>query len=224
MFVARPFLRSQASTPLAPQHFLSIPYYSVKGDWDSILTLNNSVSSPLAASIILYSLDGNALQLPNVSLLANDVATVRLSELVAQSGDGRGQFQEGSIELRFNHDDGMALASQLTVLDSNHGLSFDIEPPMGFKSSTLESLWWSLDDKTSGQIMLSNTTAEKLDAHLNIEWRGIVMPTPALSLSVHQTIVLDIEKLLKDLGVKAKGIERGGISIMHSGSPSALLA
>ncbi len=84
---------------------------------------------------------------------------------------------------------------------------------MGFKSSTLETLWWSPDDKTSGQIMLSNTTAEKLDAHLNIEWRGIVMPTPALSLSAHQTMVLDIEKLLKGLGVKAKGIgERWSIN------------
>ncbi len=87
----------------------------------SILTLNNSVSSPLVASLTLYSLDGDALQLPDVSLFANDTVTVRLSELVAQSGDSKGRFQEGkrASSCRFNHDNGIRPSPpQLTVLDS----------------------------------------------------------------------------------------------------------
>ena len=72
--------------------------------------------------------------------------------------------------------------------------------------------------------MLSNTTAERLDVRLDIEWRSVVIPTPAISLSARQTMVLDIEKLFKGLGVKAKGIESGGLSISHSGAPGALIA
>ncbi len=118
----------------------------------------------------------------------------------------------------------MALAPQLTVSDRNHGLSFDMEPPMGFKSSNLEGLWWSVDDKTQGQVALSNTTSENLNVQLGVEWQGVVIPASPISLSAHQTLVLEIEKLLKDLNISARGIERGGLSITHNGAPGALIA
>lgn len=223
-FTARNGFRAKAARPQTPLHILSIPYYSIKGDWDSVLTLNNSAHEPLTAPLTLYSLDGRPLQLSDVSLREHESIRLRLSELVAQSTASRGQFQEGSIELRFNNNDGMALAPQLTVWDRNHGLSFDMEPPMGFKSSNLEGLWWSLDDKTNGQVALSNTTSESLDVQVNVEWRGVVIPASPIPLAAHQTMVLEIEKLLKDLNISARGIERGGLSITHSGAPGALIA
>lgn len=37
-------------------------------------------------------------------------------------------------------------------------------------------------------------------------------------------MVISIEKLLKDLGIASKGIERGGLSIKYNGAPGALIA
>jgi hypothetical protein len=207
-----------------PLHIASIPYYSIKGDWDSVLTLNNSAHGPLTASITLYALDGTPLPLPDVELQAHGLAGLRLSESIRSSSVAIERFAEGSIELRFNSQDGMALAPQLTVADRNQGLSFDSEPAMGLKSSTLEGLWWSEDEKTSGQVALSNTTADNLNVQVGIEWHSIVIPSSPISLVKHQTVVLDIAQLLRDLHIASKRIEKGGLTISHNGAPGALIA
>src|SRR3989442_9836122 len=63
-----PLVRARQSSTTAGPHVLSMPYYSAKGDWDSVLTLNNATHNSLTASLTLYSLDGTALPLPDVSL------------------------------------------------------------------------------------------------------------------------------------------------------------
>jgi len=210
------------AVPQAGPHVLHFPYYSTKGDWESVLTLNNGTHGPLMASVTIYSLDGTALFLPDVFLQADTHAALRLSALIAHV-ETRGLFQEGSIEVRFSGAP-MDLGAQLTVSDVKHGLSFDMERPMMLTSSTLEGLWWSLDTKTSGQVMLSNTTSQNLNVQENVDWRGRPIPAHAISLSAHQTIVLDLEDLLKELDIKANGIESGGLSIVHNGPPGALIA
>lgn len=217
-----PLVRAGRSSTTPSLHVLSMPYYSTKGDWDSVLTLNNATHNSLTASLTLYSLDGAALPLPDVSLGSDFHIALRLSDLIAKAQSGS-RFQEGSIELRFNGNM-MDLGAQLTVSDAKHGLSFDMEPPMAFKSSTLEGLWWSADIKTRGQVMLSNTTSTDLNLLMNTEWHGSVIPAQPISLSAHQTVVLEIEDLLKNIDIKAKGIERGGLSITHNGAPGALIA
>jgi len=208
--------------PQSGPHVLHFPYYSTKGDWDSVLTLNNGTHSPLTASLTIYSLDGTALFLPDVLLQADTHATLRLSALIAHV-ETRGSFQEGSVEVRFSGAP-MDLGARLTVSDVKHGLSFDMERPMMLTSSTLEGLWWSLDTKTSGQVMLSNTTSQNLNVKENVEWRGRSIPAHAISLSAHQTVVLNLEDLLEELDIKANGIESGGLSIAHNGPPGALIA
>jgi hypothetical protein len=157
LFGIRHNFRTQAAGQTAPEHLAAIAYYSVKGDWDSILTLNNSANEAVNAAIVLYSLEGKSQKLPGVTINSHNNTSVRLSDLLAKSSD-KEQFQEGSLEVHFNSTNAMAIAPQLTVTDAKHGLSFDMESPMHFKSARLESLWWSLDEKTDGQIMLSNTT------------------------------------------------------------------
>ena len=204
------------------QHVLWMPYYSIKGDWNSTLTLNNATHDALPVSVVLYSLEGLARPLSNVTLPANLSTTLRLDDLLGRS-EKMGLFQEGSIELRFVGEP-MDLGPQLTVSDLKHGLSFDMEPLMGLKSSSLEALWWSLDDKTDGRVMLSNTTAQNLAVQMNIDWHGRLIPAKPLSLAAHQTMVLGIADLLKQLDIKVSGIESGGISITHNGAPGALIA
>ncbi|MEK6320393.1 MAG: hypothetical protein AABN33_01790 [Acidobacteriota bacterium] len=223
VFIARPRPVARAAAQAGPVHVLSFPYYSIKGGWDSSLTLNNSSVTELLATVTLYSLDGEALRLPGVYLKPNSNIAVSLSELISPS-PRRGQFQEGSIDVRFNSNDSMAIAPQLTVSDSQHGLSFDMEPPMMLMSSTLEGLWWSPDKKTSGQVMISNTTNQNLEVLVNVQWRGAVIPAPLVSLSAHQTTVLEIEKLLKSIRIEVQDIERGGLSLTHNSSPGALCA
>lgn len=184
-FVSQKLFRGQAAKPSGITHSFSIPYYSNKGGWDSVLTLNNTEHEKLAASVKLYSLDGEPMALPDIYIGANEGIPLRLGDLISQSGN-KEAFQDGSIEVNFQHSNPMALGAQLTAIDANHGLSFDVSPPMGLKSSTLESLWWSLDEKTTGQVMLSNTTNENLNAQLNVEWRGLALPAPEITFSAHQ--------------------------------------
>jgi hypothetical protein len=214
---------TRAATGGGPEHVLSFAYYSIKDDWDSTLTLNNSSVTELVTTVTVYSLDGRALTLPSLSVKPNSNIAVSLREFLNRIQQN-GQFQEGSLDVRFNSDDSMAIAPQLTVSDAEHGMSFDMEPPMMPMSSTLEGLWWSLDDTTSGQIMLSNTTETALKSLVNVEWSGAVVKGPEVSLSAHQTAVLDIKEMLSDLQIEAQGIEQGGLSITHNGMPGALIA
>src|SRR2546425_7500811 len=84
------------AVPQAGPHVLSIPYYSAKGDWDSILTLNNATHGHLTASITIYSLEGTPLPLPDVFLQPDVHVALRISDLIANV-ESRGRFQEGSI-------------------------------------------------------------------------------------------------------------------------------
>ena len=223
-FIGRSAPALNVVTPQGALHILSIPYYSIKDDWASVLTLNNSAHESLTASVTLYSLSGKALPLPDVSLREHQNVRIQLRDLITLLPTGREQFQEGSIELRFNNNDGMALAPQLTVSDSRHGLSFDMEPPMGLKSSDLEGLWWSPDDKTDGLVALSNTTPGDLTVKLGVEWQSVLIPAPSFSLASHQTVVIEIRHLLASLNISSKGIDKGGLSVSHNGAPGALIA
>src|ERR1044072_6668428 len=214
---------AQAAQSALPEHVAPIAYYSLKDDWDSTLTLNNAASEPVNTAVVLYSINGKAWQMPEILIQAHDSTTIRLREF-ANSSNEPNEFQEGSLEVHFNSLDGMAIAPQLTVSASARQLSFDLEPPMHFKSSRLEGLWWSFDKTSSGQVMLCNTTGQNLDASVNMEWEGSVIPALSTSLAAHQTRVLKVEELLQNLQIDAKGIGSGGLSITHSGAPGALIA
>ncbi len=222
-FAARQNFHARAARPSAPEHIASIAYYSTKGDCDPTLTLNNSVNETVNATVVLYSLEGKTWRLPELPVQLHSATEVRLREFIELSPD-KELFQEGSLEVHFNHTDGMDIAVQLTVADAKHGMSYDMESPMGFKSSTLEGLWWSPDEKTSGQVMICNTTNQEVEAKLEVEWKKSVVQGVARKMLAHQTLVLDVEKLLKESGVESKGIESGGLSITHSGAPGALIA
>lgn len=87
---------ASSHSQVTPTHFSSIPYYSVKGGWESTLTLNNAVPDPMTVSIVCYGLDGSALPLPNQHLGPLQNVSLRLNDLLAQTGQGNG-FREGSF-------------------------------------------------------------------------------------------------------------------------------
>src|SRR5262249_32923290 len=130
-------------------HTMALPYYSTQGSWEATLVLNNPTDSPLTAAITLYALDGQGLRLPDQTIPSKQHRALRLGDLISQAG-GNAHFKEGSVEVKFTGPMN-GLGAQLTVADLHKGYSFDMEPPIGLKSSRLEGVWWSIDDKTSGQ-------------------------------------------------------------------------
>lgn len=220
---------AQPNGVLSNLHSAYLPFYSTKGDWDSKLTLNNSLPQPLTASVTLYGLDGSQLSLSDVTLQPSQTVVMRLSDQL-KPGVENERFQEGSLQVLFN---GVvrALGPQLTVFNLKDALSFDEEPAGDFKSSVLEGLWWSLpepivsnDENTKARVMLANTTEQNLNVLIKVEWRGGVIPAPQVSMAPHQATVLEIKELLNELGIVANGIESGGLSISHNGPPGALIA
>ncbi|HWQ36024.1 MAG TPA: hypothetical protein VNQ79_24490 [Blastocatellia bacterium] len=175
-------------------HTLSFPYYTTQANWESMLTLNNAAREVLQVSIKLYSLDGAPLPLQDQTLGPLDHLSLRLGDLIKS-----GKFKEGSLEVSFRHNNGMALGPQLTIANSQAGISFDMEPVMGPRSSKLEALWWSSDEKMHGQFMLSNTKEQPLDIKVSFDRQGAQTPAHSITLLSHQTVVLDIDKIVKEL-------------------------
>jgi len=201
---------------------MAFPYYTTQDNWEATLTLNNPTPNPLQAFITLYSLDGQPLVLPAQTVPAKKYLRLPLSNLISQARVN-GHFKEGSLTVGFIGPMN-GIGAQLTVADLRNGYSFDMEPPMGFKSSRLEGVWWSQNDKTSGQVMLCNTTTQPLNVELNVDWQASALTAPAISLAAHQTTVVYLDKLLKDVHVNNEGIGQGGLSITHNGPAGALIA
>lgn len=100
------------------------------------MTLTCAWPEPLTASLKVFSLEGTALPLSDFHLDPYQTMPLRLSDLITRVRE-QGQFQEGSIELRYNGP-AFGMGAQLTVADVQHSLSFDMEPaPPGFNSSVL---------------------------------------------------------------------------------------
>lgn len=216
---------TKASSPsqIAPTHVVSLPYYSVKGGWESTLTLNNAVSDPLTVSIVCYGLDGSALTLPAQDLPPFQNVSLKLNDLLAQAGQAN-NFREGSLELSFPHENGMALGPQLTVTNLAEHWSTDMEPAMGRQSRRLEGLWWSSGKQTDARLVLSNSLNEPLTVQMNLDYQNKRLPYPAVQLSSHQTILLDVNEILRTLGIKAISIDKGGLSLSYDGPVGALNA
>jgi len=204
-------------------HTLVLPYYSTKADWESTLTLNNAVDAPLNVSITLYSMDGTPLSLPDQSLRPLQNVSVSLREALSALRAAQ-KFREGSVELSFQNDNGMALGPQLTVAELSRGFSFDMEPAMGLKSNKFEGLWWSLDKETDARVALSNTQGQPLTVHTNVDYRGKQLPYPTIQLSPHETVLLNVDNVRRTLNLQGAGIDKGGLSFTYDGPVGALSA
>ncbi|HEV2852020.1 MAG TPA: hypothetical protein VHC97_04375 [Thermoanaerobaculia bacterium] len=201
-------------------HEHHLAYYSVAAGWHSELSLNNADPRPLTVGVTLFNRKGKALALPDVELPATTSVELSLNDLVPR---GRG-FAEGSVELRFQSANPMALGSQLTVADPERHLALDMEPLMRLRSSRLEGLWWSLDSSTDARFFLTNTTGEPLSVRPQVQWQGRLSDLSPVELGPHQLTVLDVRTLLGTLGLPARAIAQGGLSLQHDGAPGALIA
>lgn len=188
----------------------------------SSLVLNNALNRPMSARVALYNNHGQALVVPEINLASNVNRYFNVADWLSTADIE--DFSEGSLEVFF-HGPSMGIGAQLVVADQDHGLSFDVflTEDMDFDSSRLDSLWWSLDDKTQAQVFLANTKLSKLIVTPTFYVRGVGIESDPIILDSHESETLDIGQALNKLKVK-QSTATGGISLRHNGPPGSLAA
>lgn len=197
-------------------------YYSLKDNQTSVLMFNNKAPQPLTVNAVFFSMSGERLELPALTIAAASYQEFDLRELLANAGK---RFREGSVQVRHQ---GMKLqlGVQVKILKLERGLIFDEQfvQTSKFVSSHLESVWWLPSPQSKTSLIVSNTTDSPVTTTIKADGTAPQQIEPVtIQLNAHQTRVLDI---LQDLARQPKGAihKEGGVSISHSGTPGAVLA
>ncbi|HXG67107.1 MAG TPA: hypothetical protein VNO70_18535, partial [Blastocatellia bacterium] len=175
-------------------HVLAASYYSLKGNLQSTLTLNNKGAQAVAVQPTLYSLAGARRDAAPVTVEARSYRVVDLRDLVAPMGIA---FQEGSLQLFYRGHD-LMLGAQVRMVDAERSLTFDeqlVEPAAMFASARLEGVWWLPSPHGAMQVALSNTTDFALAVTASITGAGLRQPEPVtMTLAPRETRVLDAQR------------------------------
>ena len=149
----------------------------------------------------------------------NQIDSFNIADWLAASNGEK--FSEGSLEIFF-HGPGMGIGGQLVITDERHGTSFDVPftEGMEFSSSRLDSLWWSLDDKTQAEVFLANTKSSQIIVTPTFYVGGSGIESEPIVLEAHESKTLDIGQALRKL--RAKQEAAGGISLRQTGQPGSL--
>lgn len=200
-------------------HVLPASYYSLRGNLVTTLTLNNKGPEPLDVQPTLFSLTGQRLDVPPVTV---DGTSFRVINLRQWAVPGAG-FDEGSLQI-VHYGMDMQLGAQVKMIDAEHSLIFAEQlMQMMAMSSRLEGVWWLRSPNSNVRLVLSNTGDSPLAATLSID--GIAPRQTSrltINLASHETRVVNPESLAANgNGTLHKS---GGISISYDGTPGSLLA
>lgn len=202
-------------------HHLAGSYYTLNDGFNTKLLLNNKGPDPIEIQPSLFSLGGEKLGVPSVTVAGNSHRFVDLSDWVNTAG---AHFREGSIQLLHAGKD-LVIGAQLYLVDSEHSLSFEEKlTELGKGSPRLEGVWWLPSAKGTVSLVLSNTEDASLSVTASIRGRAPKLETSAnLQLGAHETKIVNIERDLigRDRAAMATF---GAISLEHNGAPGALVA
>lgn len=202
-------------------HVLAATYYNVERGLNATLMLSNQGHHPMTIHPSLFNREGKRFDAPDNVIPGNTAQAFELRDWIANADE---TFGFGSLQVSYLGMD-MELGGLVKVTDFDHSLIFDeelTEPAMMFASSRLEGVWQLPSPESEVEFALSNTSNSMLSATLMIE--GIVpgQREPAiLSLGPHEARVLKAEDLIRDRNGTLSDV--GGLSVVHSGAPGALL-
>ncbi|MGH9929748.1 MAG: hypothetical protein ACREA9_11060, partial [Pyrinomonadaceae bacterium] len=201
------------------QHVLPASYYNLRGKFATTLTLNNKGPEPLDIQPTLFSLNGQRLDVPPVTV---DGTSFRVINLRQWAVPGAG-FDEGSLQI-VHYGMDMQLGAQVKMIDAEHSLIFAEQlMQMMAMSSRLEGVWWLRSHKSNVRLVLSNTSDSPFAASVSIDGISPRQTSPlTINLGPHETRVLNPESLAANRNGTLR--QSGGISISYSGAPGALLA
>ena len=125
-------------------HVLPASYYSLRGNLSATLTLNNKGPQPLDVQPAIFSLNGQRLDVPPVTVPGTSFRVIDLRQW-AVPGAG---FDEGSLQI-VHYGMDMQLGAQVRVIDADHSLIFaeQLMQVMAM-SSRLEGVWWLRSPKS----------------------------------------------------------------------------
>jgi len=218
----KPSITSQSSPK---DYYLYAAGYSIKGAYKSTLVLNNAMNRSRSIEVILYNRQGEALELPEITLNPHQVQYLDLEGQIHGAHIG-GRFDEGSVALEVHSDfTGVGVGTELIVTDLQHHISFDVGfvRREDFASVRLKSVWWSPHKKAATRIFAANTTGDEITVTPTIHLDGRVVGLPPIILGSHRSAEIDALRTLAGLGINADN-EIGGIDLQHNGPPGALAA
>jgi len=200
-------------------HTLAASYYSLRDGLSARLMVSDQGPRPMDIRITLFALSGERLDLPTASLAAQEVREFDLEQQAKTAGPA---FAEGSLAVSYTGMN-MELGGVLKLVDLSRGLVFDEElsEPTTLKSSRLEGVWWLPSPRADLRIVVSNSSDAEVSATLSADGsEPNRLASKALSLGRHQTRIIDIDELYENGEARPR---IGGISVLHSGAPGAIL-
>src|SRR6266404_4220462 len=215
-----PSLSQKVSTPPKTlheaDHNLQGAVYTTTGGWSSSLLLLNAEGKAVTAHVTLYNKNGRSLNVPPITLEAYKSRSWNVASWIGAT-EG---FDEGSLTVVYNGLP-MGLHAQETVTNRERSLSFDVhlEDAMEFMSSTVDGLWWGLDDRTEAKVFIANTRATDTTVTPTFYVGGLAHQDEPIVLKAHSSDVVDIGKDLKELHLSTSS---GGISFSYTNGPGAL--
>jgi hypothetical protein len=218
--------QDQSETPDLPDnptfaHRVTAAYYSVAGKQSATLTLNNKGLTALQVQPTFFSLAGEQLEGPPLTVEPTSYKSFNLSDYVSAGTP----FEEGSLHLVYHGND-LQMGSQVRIVDAEHSVSFDeqlVEPVVHFTSSRLEGVWWLPSRTADVRLIMSNTSDRELSATANIGNHGVQARIPlTVTLMPHETRVIDLRAAQAAHG-GGRLPEADGVSITHTGGPGALI-
>ncbi len=208
--------------PEEKPHYLVGSYYTTKNGFTSNLLINNKGPQPIEVQPTLYSLAGQILQVPPITVPPNSHQTLDLASWATIGGN---EFKEGSVHL-FHRGEDIVLGTQIQIVKESKSLIFEkkLEEIGAFDSRRLESVWWHPSNEVKSKVVLTNTGDNYLTVSAMLTRKPAISNTPQdFTLLPHETKVLNIETDFNqgDQFISKKVL---GVSLTHDGEEGDLLA
>ncbi len=198
------------SPPDKPQKLIA-PYWTLEPGWHTSLEIrNNYAARPLTVTPILRTASGEQLTLDAIDLKPSEGRRIDLALATVKYPPLLGDRAYGSVVLQFTS----AMAFNVYAATMVHmpgkaiAYHFDATDELsGFGAGTYEGIWWMPSTTAHGQMMISNTSDQPVNA--NVTWfdsNGATQSTP-LGLAAGQSRRLDVRD----------AITRGNLAGDHGG-------
>lgn len=222
---SEPAVTSQLAS--GPVQSLLFPYWSIKGGFSSTIGLNNASDEVLIIYPTVYSSEGVPIEAAPVTLGPRKQSSATISEWIA-GGGGDSSFGEGSLILRYAAPEESYVGAQIRIANVGSRLSVDVpdEKPSIYSSSRLEGLWWQPDSRSQFKFVVTETAGQSVAAEIRFtgDQRRPESVTHVVSLSPHESRVLNLGEMKLPFSSGHGHGKLGGITVEHTGKPGGVIA
>lgn len=203
-------------------HTLAASYYTVGDGLTATLMLNNKGPRRLEVKPTLFSLAGERLELPEVSVEGMSFREIDMRDFNIEGT----AFERGSLQL-FHRGKDLVLGAQVKLVDEARSLIFEeklLETSTEIGAQRLEGLWYLPTHGSAVRLILSNTSDAEVPVTVRVAGVAPKQVEPfRVTLSPHETRVLDAASAVT--GKRGATLKQaGGITVEHSSPAGSILA